>query len=391
MNAWSHDRHAGGFLAIAVARVERWLLEPAPAGPTSSARAPEPSTGGAAGRRGRRARAALRRHDGRSWRSRSSSRSAIAQARRSSRRARAAGGARAGDGCRAPAGAALPRRGRGRRRAPVPARPRRPGACASSPSGGPRRWCSTSSTARPPRRPLALADAAVLVAGPGVEPALADVVAASLARDGCRRPLSSLNRVDRARTVGATGRVLAIGEVASRRAAGARRAATRRRRSREPIAELADRLWGSRAVTRRRCERGQASVLLLGVVAAAVLAGALILAAFGQAYGARGHAQRVADLAAIAGGAGRCATTYPRLFEPVFLDAESRTRAICSTARTSRSRARAAVQGAQRNGGAVRAGDVGFPDAASFAPTRVRVRVRDRASRARRRGGRRPP
>jgi hypothetical protein len=46
-------------------------------------------------------------------------------------------------------------------------------------------------------------------------------------------------------------------------------------------------------------DRGQASILLLGVVAA-LIAGALILAAFGQAYGARARSQRIADLSAIA-------------------------------------------------------------------------------------------
>jgi hypothetical protein len=46
---------------------------------------------------------------------------------------------------------------------------------------------------RPPQSPFALADAAVLVAGPAVEPALADVVAASLTRDGVA-PTIVLNR-----------------------------------------------------------------------------------------------------------------------------------------------------------------------------------------------------
>src|SRR3954447_11597920 len=73
----------------------------------------------------------------------------------------------------------------------------------------------------------------------------------------------------------------------------------------------------ARAWQRVREECGQATVVLLGVVAVAI-AGALILASFGQAYGARGHAQRGADLAAI-----RAAQTmrreYPRLFEPAYL------------------------------------------------------------------------
>jgi hypothetical protein len=44
-----------------------------------------------------------------------------------------------------------------------------------------------------PEAPFALADAAVLVATPSIEPALADVIAASLTRDGCL-PVIVLNR-----------------------------------------------------------------------------------------------------------------------------------------------------------------------------------------------------
>jgi Putative Flp pilus-assembly TadE/G-like len=45
-------------------------------------------------------------------------------------------------------------------------------------------------------------------------------------------------------------------------------------------------------------EAGQAALLLLGVLAA-LLAGAVVLFAFGQALGARGKHQRAADLAAV--------------------------------------------------------------------------------------------
>jgi uncharacterized membrane protein len=45
-------------------------------------------------------------------------------------------------------------------------------------------------------------------------------------------------------------------------------------------------------------ERGQAALLMLGMLAA-VLAGVLVLFGFAQALGAKGHAQRAADLAAI--------------------------------------------------------------------------------------------
>src|SRR4051812_2955336 len=129
-----------------------------------------------------------------------------------------------------------------------------------------------------------------------------------------------------------------------------------------------------------RSQRGQSSILMLGVVAV-VLAGALILGALGQAYGARGHAQRVADLAAIAA-AQSMRENYPRLFE---LSSSPRhlTRAeYLALARE------AAVRGATRNGGSIAAGDVAFPDASSFAPTRVRVRVRDHARLRIARGGR---
>jgi hypothetical protein len=117
-----------------------------------------------------------------------------------------------------------------------------------------------------------------------------------------------------------------------------------------------------------RDERGQSSVLMLGVVAL-VLAGALILGAFGQAYGARGHAQRVADLAAIAG-AQSMRENYSRLF-----DLPSSPRHLTRAAYLALARS-AAVQGAARNGGALAAEDVSFPDSSSFAPTRIRVRVR---------------
>src|SRR4051794_22507693 len=64
-------------------------------------------------------------------------------------------------------------------------------------------------------------------------------------------------------------------------------------------------------------ERGQAVILLLGVVGALV-AGGLILAALGQAYGTRSRPQRGADLAAVAA-AQVMQRQYPRLFEPAYL------------------------------------------------------------------------
>lgn len=125
---------------------------------------------------------------------------------------------------------------------------------------------------------------------------------------------------------------------------------------------------------RRAPEHGQASILLLGVVAA-VIAGAMILAAFGQAYGARAKAQRVADLSAIAA-AQAMRDAYPRLFEPPFLRAGvANPRHLDKAAYLAIARA-AALRGAARNAGSIAAGDVHFPDADSFAPTRVNVDVR---------------
>ena len=117
-----------------------------------------------------------------------------------------------------------------------------------------------------------------------------------------------------------------------------------------------------------RDESGQSSVLMLGVIAV-VLAGALILGAFGQAYGARGHAQRVADLAAISG-AQAMRDNYWRLFDLPSSPGHLSRGAYLALARG------AAVRGAARNGGALAAEDVSFPDSSSFAPTQIRVRVR---------------
>src|SRR3954471_6662949 len=125
-------------------------------------------------------------------------------------------------------------------------------------------------------------------------------------------------------------------------------------------------------------DRGQASILLLGVVAALV-AGALILAGFGQAYGARSHAQRVADLAAIAA-AQSMRQNYGRLFEPPFLGPGSpNPRHLDRAGYLDLARA-AAVRGAARNGGSIDPADVRFPDSGSLGPTRVQVQVRDAAT-----------
>jgi Putative Flp pilus-assembly TadE/G-like len=85
-------------------------------------------------------------------------------------------------------------------------------------------------------------------------------------------------------------------------------------------------------------ERGQAALLVLGVLAAA-LAGTLVLFGFGQALGARGKHQRAADLAAVSA-AQVLRRRYSRLFEPPSSQAGCPTRAISPTRPTWRSLAR---------------------------------------------------
>ena len=125
---------------------------------------------------------------------------------------------------------------------------------------------------------------------------------------------------------------------------------------------------------------GQALVLVLGLVAA-LLTGALVLVALGEAVGAKSHEQRAADLAAVSAAAAM-RRVYPRLFEPAFLpSARPGLPPVPNPRHLTRERyvaiARdAAVRGGARNGAQVRPPDVGFPDG-GFAPTRVRVRVRE--------------
>ncbi|HEX8075252.1 MAG TPA: transglycosylase SLT domain-containing protein [Thermoleophilaceae bacterium] len=145
--------------------------------------------------------------------------------------------------------------------------------------------------------------------------------------------------------------------------------------------------------TRLACQRGQAAILLLGAIGA-LIALALVMASFGQALGARGRAQRVADLAAVSG-ARAMSAAYPRLFEPPYLrPGVPNARHLGRPAYLALARA-AALDGARRNGLAVAPGDVRFPGAASFAPTRIAVDVRSladvRISGDRRTGGRRVP
>jgi hypothetical protein len=123
-------------------------------------------------------------------------------------------------------------------------------------------------------------------------------------------------------------------------------------------------------------ERGQASLLLLGVLAA-LLAGTLILFGLGQALGARAKHQRAADLAAVSA-AQVMRRNYARLFEPAFLERGVPNRHHLSNEGYLALAHAAALRGARRNGVAPRRVEVSFPGS-GFAPTRVAVSVRGRA------------
>ena len=131
-------------------------------------------------------------------------------------------------------------------------------------------------------------------------------------------------------------------------------------------------------------EAGQASLMMLAVIAV-VLGGGLLLFAFGNALGAKGRHQRAADLAAISA-AQVMRDLYPRLFEPPFLEPgvpnprhldEDEYRAAATAA---------AVRGGRGNGVAVLPEDVSF-GGSTFGATTVTVRVRGEA-RGRLGGGR---
>lgn len=119
-------------------------------------------------------------------------------------------------------------------------------------------------------------------------------------------------------------------------------------------------------------QAGQATILLLGV-AMVLLVGALVLGAIARGMGAQSDEQRAADLAALAG-ARAMHEAFPRLFEPAVLRRRANPRHVEHDGYVERGR-RAAIATARRNG--ARDVAVSFPDAATFAPTRIRVEARD--------------
>jgi hypothetical protein len=107
---------------------------------------------------------------------------------------------------------------------------------------------------------------------------------------------------------------------------------------------------------------------------AVLLAGLLVLLAFGQALGAKGRHQRAADLAAVSA-AQVMRDNYSRLFESPVLESGLRNPRHLSNAAYLELARRAARRGATRNGmGSARVA-VSFPGV-GFAPTRVTVELR---------------
>ena len=123
-----------------------------------------------------------------------------------------------------------------------------------------------------------------------------------------------------------------------------------------------------RLATRPAGERGQAMLLLVGLLLA-VCIGAVVLGGVARGVGARGDLQQAADLAALAA-ARAMHDAYPRVFEPAARDGARHLERAEYLALAER----AAKDTAARNG-AHRAA-VAFPGG-GLAPVRVRVTVRD--------------
>jgi hypothetical protein len=121
-----------------------------------------------------------------------------------------------------------------------------------------------------------------------------------------------------------------------------------------------------------REERGQASLMMLAVVAA-VLVGAVVLFGLGNVLGAKGRHQRAADLAAISA-AQVMRELYPRLFEPPYIEPDVPNPRHLEESEYRAAALAGAIRGARRNGVEIGPADVTFPGS-GFVPTRVTVRV----------------
>jgi len=107
----------------------------------------------------------------------------------------------------------------------------------------------------------------------------------------------------------------------------------------------------------------------------AALVAALVLGGIARGLGAKGRDQQAADLAAL-GGARAMRANYDRLFAPATIAGRSNPQHLERGAYLAAARDRALAT-AQLNGAERVA--VAFPDGAAFAPTRIRVTVRDPA------------
>jgi hypothetical protein len=235
MTAWPEARGSGGFLAAVATRAERWFLEPATPRPHAAAPAPEARPVIAVIGLGARC---------------GTTTIARALAIELAQRDRS-GAAIVSAESRAPASALAVAAARKLARALPDGFAAAAGRlCLLDPDAPALRELALSRPAplvldvghgRPPESPFALADIAVLVAAPGVEPSLADVVAASLTRDGVTPPVVLNRAVDLG---GWSGReALTIGDARL----GARLAMAGRDPTpglARPIAELADSLVG---------------------------------------------------------------------------------------------------------------------------------------------------
>ncbi|MEA2439552.1 MAG: hypothetical protein QOH76_976 [Thermoleophilaceae bacterium] len=187
VSASAGERGAAGFLSLVASRAERWLLEPAP--PRPRAAEPPPDARPVVAVIGLGPRCGT---------------TTIARALAIELARRDRSGAAIVSACnRGPAPALATAAARRLARAlPREAASAAGRLCLLDPDDAAIRELALSRPAplvldvehgRPPQGPFALADAAVLVAGVAIEPALADVVAASLTRGGLA-PLIVLNR-----------------------------------------------------------------------------------------------------------------------------------------------------------------------------------------------------
>ncbi len=128
-----------------------------------------------------------------------------------------------------------------------------------------------------------------------------------------------------------------------------------------------------RAAPRLAAETGQALPLVLGGVLA-LIATALVLAAFGGAVTGKSRAQRAADLAALSA-ARSMRDDFERLFAPAERPDGSANPVHLDRAEYLSRATAAAREAADRNGVAAPRLRIEFPDAASFAPLRVRAEI----------------